>query len=464
MIQHTSPTQKVTVSIPGANLSPPRTTPRKRRKVQKPYDDVLQSEEVKSQARTSRTKRRTSMTTQKGVRKTSPKVHRRRASSPGPRKVNSRRLPSVTDSELDAEGEIDPDIEVDTREVEDALMQSSVEDGDELLRKKGTDGNNRSVNGDVAAFDDIEHFHSGQPIEIEQPDSEDMEVMVPETPIAKHPSSQKHGSPTPSPPDPLFDSPPHAKATSRERSEDSAPLHRSRSTKPRIKVMEAPLPKTSTTAITAKARLMTMPTASTSGAVPVRATAKRGRGGKQGYGRLSANPLTKHRSSLLTVSRGKLTTVKGTFAAASSSRAHPDEIEEVPSTWDAGESGPAITTWSDGDAGEMDESRVSGTPVDPKPSGTELLKLAGMENDPALPDFDEEMPLEKLTEDSEAQPKVEAKQDKHAQPNDIIEDQTSGLVATAVTAAESTTDSGQTAAATNPATVTTTAEDNLKRK
>jgi len=469
MIQHSTPTQKQKTDVPTLDvtisISPPRTTPRKRRKVQKPYDDILEAVQPKSQVRTPRIKRRIHTTTQKGV----GRANRRRASSPGPRRMISRRLPSVTDSELDAEGEIDPDIEIDSREVEDALMQSSVEDGDERSRKQESVAKNGSRTGDIAAFDDLEHFHGGQPIEIEQTNSEGMEVTcMASAPEAEHSPTQKRGSPTPSSPDPLFDSPPRSKATTRERSEDSSvPFHRARAANPLVKIMEAPVPQTSATAITAKARLMSMPTASTSGAVPVRATAKRGRGGKPGPGRLSANLLTKNRSSLLTATKGRLSTVKGTFAPINATRDQPEEIEEVPSAWETGESGLAITSWSDGDAvGETDGNHVLRASADPKPSGTELLKLAGVENDGTLPDFDEDVPQEKSTEDPQGQPKVETKQDEPTQSNDITEDQdahiSSGLFATTTTAAVSATQSDLATTAASPA--ATTAEDNLKRK
>lgn len=463
MIQHSTPTQKTNVPAPDAciSISPPRTTPRKRRKVQKPYDDILEAVQPKSMVRTPRIKRKPSTTIQKGM----GKANRRRASSPGPRRMISRRLPSVTDSELDAEGEIDPDIEIDSREVEDALMQSSVEDGDERSRKQESVAKNGSGTRDIAVFDDLEHFHGGQPIEIEQTNLEDMEVtcMV-SAPEAEHSPTQKRGSPTPSSPDPLFDSPPHSKATTRERSEDSSvPFHRARAANPLVKIMEAPVPQTSATAITAKARLMTMPTAGASGAVPVRATAKRGRGGKPGPGRLSANLLTKNRSSLLTATKGKLSTVKGTFTPANTTRDQPEEIEEVPPAWETGESGLAITSWSDGDAvGVTDGDHVSRASADPKPSGMELLKLAGVENDATLPDFEEATPQEKSTEDPQGQAKVEDKQDEPTQSNDVTKDQDAHI--SSIPFATITATATATAVSATQSDLATIAEDNLKRK
>ncbi|KIO13687.1 hypothetical protein M404DRAFT_591268 [Pisolithus tinctorius Marx 270] len=112
-------------------ISAPITTPRKRRKVQRPYDDVLESIQPKRQTRTPRSRRKSSSG------KSAPNAKRRRASSPGPRRIASRNSPSTTNSELDAEGEIDPDFEVETQEVEDVLRQSSMEDGDERPQREG---------------------------------------------------------------------------------------------------------------------------------------------------------------------------------------------------------------------------------------------------------------------------------------------------------------------------------------
>ncbi|KAL4067935.1 hypothetical protein J3A83DRAFT_4255229 [Scleroderma citrinum] len=448
MIQHSPPVQETSVPTVDNTIST-RTTPRKRRKVQKPYDDILHDVQLKRQVQIPRPRRRISTATQKGKAESTQNKKRRRASSPGPRRIVSRRLPSVTDSELDAEGEIDPDIEMETREVEDALVQSSVEDGDEHLRKES---------------------QSGQPIDIARASSEDMQVTsmvsVPETSI-----SQKLDSPTSSSPHPLFDSPPHSKSDNRERSEESSvPFHRIREANPLVKVMEAPVPKTSATAITAKARLMSMPAASTSGAGPVRATAKRGRGGAPGPVRLSSNLLTKTRSSLLTASKGKLKTVKGTFAPTNTARHQPEEIEEVPSAWDTGDSALAITSWSDGDAvGETDHEDLLRTSADPKPSGSELPKLAGTEKDATLPDFEEDPPAqEKSVEPSEGQPMVEAKQEESAPSVDITADQDAQASST-LAAARDTITTTDSSAQPDTETISTniatpSAEDIVKRK
>ncbi|KAI6028691.1 hypothetical protein F5J12DRAFT_390850 [Pisolithus orientalis] len=384
-------------------ISAPITTPRKRRKVQRPYDDVLESIQPRSQARTPRSRRKSSSG------KSAPNAKRRRASSPGPRRIASRNSPSTTNSELDAEGEIDPDFEIETQEVEDVLRQSSMEDGDERPQREGT--TRSSVSKTRPVFDDLEHFYSGQPIDVEQADPG--EVQTPPT-SPRAPAAEVTVS-APSSPDPLFDSPPSTVNSTRQRSQDSStPFHRARAANPLVKLIDAPSPQTSARAITAKARLMSMPTTSTSGAGPTRMIAKRG--GKPGPGRSSAGLLVRNRSSLLTASKGKLTTVKGKFTPVNVTRAQPEDTAEVAPAWGNGDSGVVMTSWSDEDAvGEMDvEDHASGTFTDPKPSGSDLLKLAGMgDGDVALPDFDEtDLPAERSANDSLGQPRSEtAKED-----------------------------------------------------
>lgn len=346
--QASPPKQRNTVSTP-------ITTPRKRRKVQKPYDDVLENMQPRRQARTPRSQRKTSTQNAK----------RRRASSPGPRRIVSANSPSSTDSELDAEGEVDPDFELETREVEDVLMQSSGEDGDERLQREPRA---KPAVETSPVFNDLEHFYSGQPIDVEQADPDEIDTS---------PSQQVVSTAT-SPPDPLFDSPPSAVGSTRQRSlESSTPFHRARAANPLVKLIDAPPPQTSGRAITAKARLMSMPATGPSSAGPVRVVAKRG--GKPGPGRSSAGLLATNRSSLLTASKGKLTTVKGRFAPVDTTRDQPES---------SAEKAPKL--------GDQDVVKMGGegntlvTSTDPKPSGSDLLKLAGVGEDAAeLPDFDE---------------------------------------------------------------------------
>ncbi|KAI6045717.1 hypothetical protein EDC04DRAFT_2154881 [Pisolithus marmoratus] len=312
-------------------ISTPITTPRKRRKVQRPYDDILENMEPRRRVRTPHSQLKTSN------RKS---AKRRRASSPGPRRVASRNSPSTTDSELDAEGEIDPDFELETREVEDVLMQSSGEDGDERPHDEGPTAVKARP-----AFDDLEHFYSGQPIDVEQADPD--EVV----------------STTPSSPDPLFDSPPPAVDSTRQRSrESSTPFHRARAAKPLVKLIDAPPPRTSARAITAKARLMSMPAMGSSGPGATRVIAKRG--GKPGPGRSSAGLVVTNRSSLLTASKGKLTTLKGKFTPASATHDEPEDITEKAPT--RGNKDPDVVV-DDEDAVEGVDStgHGSGAPIDP---------------------------------------------------------------------------------------------------
>lgn len=362
--QASPPKQRNTVSTP-------ITTPRKRRKVQKPYDDVLENMRPRRQARTPRFQRKTS------GRKSLQDTKRRRASSPGPRRIVSTNSPSSTDSELDAEGEVDPDFELETREVEDVLMQSSGEDGDE--RPQGEPLAKSAVETSPV-FNDLEHFYSGQPIDVEQADPDEIDTSP----------SQRVASTATSPPDPLFDSPPSAVGSTRQRSlESSTPFHRARAANPLVKLIDAPPPQTSGKAITAKARLMSMPAMSSSSAGPTRVVAKRG--GRPGPGRSSAGLLATNRSSLLTASKGKLTTVKGRFAPVNTTRDQPENsAEKAPKRGD-GHPDTVVALLDDQDVVEMDgEGNALAPSTDPKPSGSDLLKLAGVSEDAAaLPDFDE---------------------------------------------------------------------------
>ena len=323
---------------------------------------------------------------------------RRRASSPGPQKSGPKRLPSVGDSQLDADGETDPDVV----EVEDELMQVSAEDAEEHTtgsRYSATASGIRNGSGDIT-FDDLEHFYSGNPIDIDQNTDEQMAVQKPETrtrpqspsPATSLPHDDVPASPTISSYDPLFDSPSRSSDKPLEIAGDSVlPHHRVRAAKPLVKLVHATTLESTgkQSRITAKARLMSLhatdapPTGGSSGNI-----AKRG---KPGPGRSSSGLITKNRSSLLTVTKGALKSVKGKFVSTLE-HDQADEIEEAPDTGSATEGDKLIdTSWSDEDAVVDQGQTTLDSRSGPPPSGDELLQLAGLETDPEpLPDYEDE--------------------------------------------------------------------------
>ena len=379
-------------SLNDASISAPPLASRKRRRVQITADDGW-----------GYSKRRVSTVAPKngGISTGPPK--RRRVSSPGPRKSAPKRLPSVGDSQLDADGETDPDVV----EVEDELMQVSTEDAEEDATGAGYSATaSGSVNGPKKiSFDDLEHFYSDNPIDIDQNTDEQVAGPKPESrPRLQSPpttfpppndatsESQAPPSPTLSSPDPLFDSP---SLFSDKASEDPMlPHHRARVANPLVKLIDATTLQTRNkqSRITAKARLMSIHSAevpSTSG--PSRNTAKRG--GKPGPGRSSSGLVTKNRSSLLTATKGTLKSIKGKFRGTTIERDQPDEIEEAPLARGTTEGDTLlVTSWSDEDVVvAQDHQTISNSQPGPPPSGDELLKLAGLQTDPeTLPDYEDD--------------------------------------------------------------------------
>lgn len=367
---------------------------RKRRKVRKSHDEALDVASRNPQTRSPRVIRRVSMGLLKGVKESQKRVKRRRASSPGPRVVSSRRLPSGTNSDLDAEGEVDPDAEEVTKEIEDALIHLSSDDEDDGPSPKGT-----AISGKAPKFGDLQHFYNSHPIEIERVPS-----------VEAQPEGS--GPPVPGSPDPLFDSPPRPKDDSRQRSrESSIPFHRARAAKPRVILLDPSVSETST-AITTKARLMSLSASNNPGGVAVRATAKRG--GKSGPGRPSAS---RNRSSLLTASRGKLTTVKGNFAPTDAVPNQLGEVEGVPNLSSSASTQQLIATRADEDAAmKMDDTdRMLTMLTTEEPPPVELPLLGEIEMDASgLPDYEDESPVqETLIENPQDQEMAELREDEH---------------------------------------------------
>ncbi|KAF8559757.1 hypothetical protein OG21DRAFT_484841 [Imleria badia] len=376
--------------VPSVTISAPPLATRKRRRVESTVDDEW-----------GYSKRKVSTANPKNGR-TSPRLpKRRRASLPGPRKSAPKRLPSAGDSQLDADGETDPDVV----EVEDELMQVSAEDAEEDNAKPATASG--SANGsEKITFDDLEHFYSGNPIDIDQNTDEQVAVRKLETrprlqspppatllpPDDAVPDSQAPASPALSSSDPLFDSPSHLFDEAPEIQRDLIlPPHRARAANPLVKLIDTAMPETTSkqSRITAKARLISMHTADVSSASgPSRGIANRG--GKPGPGRSSSGLITKHRSSLLTATKGALKSVKGKLAGATSERDQPDEIEEAPAAGKSEGDKLLVTSWSDEDV-KQDHQAMSNAQPDPPPSGDELLKLAGLQIDvETLPDYEED--------------------------------------------------------------------------
>ncbi|KAG8217700.1 hypothetical protein J3R82DRAFT_5856 [Butyriboletus roseoflavus] len=384
-----SPSSKDIPSPNGASISAPPLGPRKRRRVQITAVDEWGLPKPKRRVSTAAPENG-------AISAKSPK--RRRVSSPGPRKSAPKRLPSAGDSQLDADGETDPDIV----EVEDELMQVSAEDAEEdtagaqdLATASG------SVNGHKKiSFDDLEHFYSDNPIDIDQNTDESVTAPKPEArPQLQSPppttfpppddttsESQLLPSPTLSSPDPLFDSPSRFFEKAPEIQKDPMlPHHRARVANPLVKLIDTTTSETSSrqSRITAKARLMSIHTVevpSTSG--PSRNIAKRG--GKPGPSRSSSGLVTRNRSSLLTATKGTLKSIKGNYTGTTLERDVPDEIEDAPVA--GGTSGGEkllVTSWSDEDVVVDHHHQTM--------SGDQLLKLAGLQTDPeTLPDYEDD--------------------------------------------------------------------------
>ncbi|KAG9318664.1 hypothetical protein JVU11DRAFT_757 [Chiua virens] len=383
-----SPPSKNDPSSNGASISAPAPASRKRRRVQSTADDDGYSRSRKLSTRGQRNGR--AGTSAKSTK-------RRRASSPGPRKPTPKRLPSVGDSQLDADGETDPDVV----EVEDELMHVSTEDADEeVAGARPSVPTKESANGaEKVEFEDLEHFYSGNPIDIDQTADETTVVQKPgnqprsETPPPATPTDAVPTSPTPSAHNPLFDSPPRPSDKASEVQKDPLPHHRTRTAKPLVKFLDPTTVEASSkqTRITAKARLLSVSAKDASSASgPSSNTAKRGK--KPGPGRSSSGLTTRNRSSLLTADKGTLKSVKGKYATTASEQDQPDEIEEAPLPGDNSKAEGdklIVTSWSDEDVVDQDKAASNSQP-DPPLSGKELLRLAGIHQDSeTLPDYED---------------------------------------------------------------------------
>ncbi|KAF9227699.1 hypothetical protein BS17DRAFT_774173 [Gyrodon lividus] len=395
--------------VAGSNEAPfLALTPRKRRRMRSTSDDEDKAEEpmpkrkAKAVVPPPRPQRRVSVGgRQKNEKKPVKSPKRRRASSPGPRKSALKRLPSAGDSQLDADGETDPD----AIEVEE-LTQMSAEDAAEhsALRGLSNTDNASEVGANEIGFDDLEHFYSGNPIDIEQTADESEPVQaetrprpqpqfapVP-TPDCQTSEPRAPASLAPSSPDPLFDSPSRFPDEAQETSRDpSVPFHRVRAANPLVKLIDTSAAETKSTEsrITAKARLMSIPSFSTSStAGPSRSTAKRG--AKPASDR-SSGLVNRNRSSLLTATKGTLKSVKGRFTATNMESDQPDDIEGALASQ---ERRFTITSWSDEGAvadNDIDAQTVTHLESAPHPSGDEFVKLDELLKDAeTLPDYEDD--------------------------------------------------------------------------
>ena len=388
-----SPSFKDVPSSNGVTISAPPVATRKRRRVEVTVEDQR-----------GYTKHGVSTAGPRNGGASSRLPKRRRASSPGPQKSAPKRLPSAGDSQLDADGETDPDV----AEVEDELMEVSAEDAEEdkaKTRYPVTANGSKKI-----TFEDLEHFYSGNPIDIDQNTDEQVAVQKQKSetrprlqspppttvlsPDDAAPESQAPASPALSSSDPLFDSPSCLSDEAPEIQRDSVlPPHRARAANPLIKLIDTTSLETTgkQSRITAKARLVSIHTTE----IPSTSDSSRGvakRGGKPGPGRSSSGLITKSRSSLLIATKGALKSVKGNFAGTTVERDQPDGIEEAPAARGTTEGDKLlITSWSDEDVVvDQDQQAVSNS-QGPPPSGEELLKLAGLQTDvETLPDYEDD--------------------------------------------------------------------------
>ncbi|KAG1756674.1 uncharacterized protein EDB91DRAFT_1261674 [Suillus paluster] len=307
--------------------------------------------------------------------KSSPPTKQRRASFPGPRKVEAERQFSLTKlTDADAEGELDMDV---FGEVEEELMLMSPDDPD-TRDIPNPPADPAKVNGTVVEFEDLPSY---------SPDIEDtIEVSQAREDGILSVDEER------SSPDPLFDSPSQLRNGDGSRSpvEPAVPLHRARVANPLVKFIDAPrTDKDSGMLVVVGASLKARP--------------------KPGPGRPSAGSRSKIRSSLLTATKRGLTSVKGRSGPAKDSREEPEPIEDALESSHLTEREFAITSWSDEDTvGEMyhehqtiaplaDQMEPASNPPAPLPvpSGHELLEIAGLKPDmDVLPDFENEADVE----------------------------------------------------------------------
>lgn len=197
----------------------------------------------------------------------------------------------------------------------------------------------------------------------------------------------------------------NADASTDARAEDrhtNIPSHRARAANPLVKMVEPPSVPDVEKAIPVKARLLRgKPTLAPSASGTTQTHSGRSThasGSKPGPGRSSTGFVTKktpkNKSSILTVEKGTLKSVKGKYRKlAETKRIEPevqeDNVEEDSSLW--------------GD----DAERVAGASYSQvPPTAEELLDLAGLDvqNAEALPDFEEDLPSTAPTAQPTSQP------------------------------------------------------------
>ncbi|KAG2135985.1 hypothetical protein DEU56DRAFT_947163 [Suillus clintonianus] len=331
--------------------------------------------------------------------KLSPPSKQRRASSPGPRKVEGTRQFSLTKlTDTDAEGELDMDV-FGEAEVEEELMQMSPDDPD-ARDIPNSHSDPAKVNGTIVEFEDLPSYSPDiqDTIEVSQVIVEDGHLSVDEGRSS---------------PDPLFDSISQSGNDEGSRSpvEPAVPFHRARAANPLVKFIDAAplMDKASGVVNPAKTRLISGQPSNSSRDSGSNASQKARP--KPGPGGRSSASRGKNRSSLLTAVKGGLTSVKGRFEPAKDVREEPEPIENAPSPSHLTEHEFAITSWSDEDAaGETDHEHLATAPLTdqmgpasnhapapiPVPSGQELLEIAGLKSDAAaLPDFEDEANVER---------------------------------------------------------------------
>ncbi|KAG0707657.1 hypothetical protein DFH29DRAFT_994688 [Suillus ampliporus] len=317
---------------------------------------------------------------------------KRRASSPGPRKVEAVRQFSLTKlTDADAEGDLDMDV---FGEVEDELMLMSP-DGPDALDIPNPHADPAKINRTIVEFEDLPSY---------SPDVQDtIEVSrAPEDGILSVDEER-------SSPDPLFDSPRNGEG-SRSPVEPVVPFHRVRASNPLVKFIDGPrTDKDTGAAIPAKTRLISRQTSSSTQDASGSSASSKARP-KPGPGLPSKGSRGKNRSSLLTAVKGGLTSVKGRFGPAKDVREEPESIEDAPEPSHFTERAISITSWNDEDAaGDTDHKHHAAAPLAdqmkpesnqepaplPIPSGHELLEIAGLKPDAdALPDFEDEPNVE----------------------------------------------------------------------
>jgi hypothetical protein len=410
--------------VTGSNEAP-IPTPRKRRRMRLTSEDEDEKEEPMSKRKAKavplpRPQRRVSVGGgQRNVKKPVKSPKRRRASYPGPRKPASKRLPSAGDSQLDADGETDPD----AIEVEDELAQMSTEDAAERPALQGLSNANNTLEGGANGieFDDLDHFYSGNAIDIEQSAEGPEPTQERKTRDLQTSKLQAPASPAPSSPDPLFDSPSdQAWEATRD---PSVPFHRSRAANPRVKLIDTTTAETKGTEsrITAKARLMSLPVSGASSSAGSRSTAKRG--AKPGPGR-SSSGFNKNRSSLLTATKGILQSVKGKFTATNVGSVKPDEIEEAPSVVASEEPKFTISSWSDEDAVAqpgLDDQTVAHLESASFASGEGSLKSTGQQKDTEmLPDYEDDSTAQENVAEQPSSPGSAKVEDKSPEQSSAV--------------------------------------------